>query len=791
MRYLSLFSGMEAAHIAWAPLGWTCAAVAEIDPNACALLRHRLPDVPNLGSVTDITDDAIAALGRIDVVIGGSPCFTAGHLVLARRGLVPIEDVRVGDEVWTHLSRWKPVTATMTRCAPTVMVNGQGHPNMRSTPDHPFFAMESGRSWNGNGYTRTLGEPRWVPASDMTAKRWATPLGIDSGDPVPDALLSESAAYLAGLYVGDGHIGRRPNRKSLSVILSVSDDKRATILPRLREGFGTVSDLPHTQSTWRLQLSRDTIARALLDSFGEHAASKTIPAWVFSAPQFWREAFLEGLIATDGSPIRNGYRVTTVSRALAVGVRLLAADLGFSTSLNFTVRPKTTVIQGRTVSQMDTWTVIFRRGNRASELRSNNHAWGLVRSVKPAGDAEVFDITVADDHSFVCDGLVVHNCQDLSVAGRRAGLAGARSGLFHEQLRIFHAARSLCGARWLVWENVPGAFSSNAGRDFAVVVGELAGCELDVPTDGWGNEGVALGDHGLVEWAVLDSQWFGVAQRRRRVFAVLDTGNWASRSPVLLERDSMRWDSAPRRETGKSVAGTLSARTQGGGGLGTDFECDGGLIPEVCPAITSKWAKGTGGPSGDECQNLIPEVAHTLPVVYPIQNATRGKDQNGLGVGGDVMFTLDQGSQHAIAFDCKASGMAGFGVGDIASTMRSMGHADSHQNGGGHLAVAFAQNQRDEVRQMEVAGALAAEPGAKQQTYLQQGMQVRRLTPRECERLQAAHDDWTLVPNAKGKPMADGPRYRMLGNSFTATVIRWIGRRIEAATAGAEMRKAA
>src|SRR5690606_15136189 len=91
------------------------------------------------------------------------------------------------------------------------------------------------------------------------------------------------------------------------------------------------------------------------------------------------------------------------------------------------------------------------------------------------------------------------------------------------------------------------------------------------------------------------------------------------------------------------------------------------------------------------------------------------------------------------------------------------------------VAVAFAQNQRDEVRTMDVAGALAAEPGTKQQTYLHTGMAVRRLTPRECERLQAAPDDWTLVPNDRGKPMADGPRYRMCGNSFTATVIRWIG----------------
>lgn len=390
-------------------------------------------------------------------------------------------------------------------------------------------------------------------------------------------------------------------------------------------------------------------------------------------------------------------------------------------------------------------------------------------------------------------------CQDLSVAGKRAGLAGARSSLFHEQLRIFNAAKSLCGARWLVWENVPGAFSSNKGRDFAVVVGALAGCELNVPRDGWGNEGVAVGDNGLVEWSVLDSQWFGVAQRRRRVFAVLDTGDWANRPPVLLESESLRGDSAPRREAWEGVTGTLSARTSGGGGLGTDFEVAGGLIPEIARCVTTGEGhrldgetctfvpevagslNNSGGHAypGTTLQDamaggfMIPEVAHTLradgfdasedgtgrgtPLVpcYAIQagalrtNPNSGPD--GVGVQADIAYTIEARAEvQCIAFDCKVSGQAGFGVGEIASTMRSMGHVDSHQNGGGHLAVAS-------------------------------GMQVRRLTPIECERLQGAEDGWTLVLNAKGKPMADGPRYKMLGNSFTVTVIRWIGQRIEIA----------
>lgn len=156
-------------------------------------------------------------------------------------------------------------------------------------------------------------------------------------------------------------------------------------------------------------------------------------------------------------------------------------------------------------------------------------------------------------------------CQDMSIAGKRKGLLNAdgtvtRSGLFFAAFNIFQWGRKHCGARFALWENVPGSYSSNQGRDFASVVEFMAGLDdVAVPVNGWGTEGCALGDNGLLEWSCLDAQWFGVAQRRRRVFAVLDTGNWASRPPILLERESMRGDSAPRRETGQDVAGTITA----------------------------------------------------------------------------------------------------------------------------------------------------------------------------------------------------------------------------------------
>ena len=414
-------------------------------------------------------------------------------------------------------------------------------------------------------------------------------------------------------------------------------------------------------------------------------------------------------------------------------------------------------------------------------------------------------------------------CQDLSVAGKRVGLAGERSGLFHHQLRIFHAARHLCGARFIVWENVPGAFSTHGGRDFAVVVGAMAGCELPVPADGWGTEGVALGEHGLVEWAVLDAQWFGVAQRRRRVFAVLDVGDWSARPPILLEPDRLRGDSAPSREAGegstagvikgaaigrqphngpqygdaiadgscytlttnevhavahslrgdsppsreagKDVAPTIAARTRGGGGLGTDFDCDGGLVVGVAHSLraegfdASEDGTGRGTPivpvafdttqitsaanysrpkAGDPCHPLA-AGAHAPAIAFMADDYKDGGYEE-CDTARPLTTSADRTrAAPVIAFSGKDYGAD---AGEVAPTLRGMGHDASHANGGGQVAVAFesrfARNGRGAPS--DVVPPLKAQSGETGKgdgaPLLATAMQVRRLTPVECCRLQ-------------------------------------------------------
>lgn len=306
-------------------------------------------------------------------------------------------------------------------------------------------------------------------------------------------------------------------------------------------------------------------------------------------------------------------------------------------------------------------------------------------------------------------------CQDLSVAGRRAGFDGKRSGLFFEAVRIIRELRPT----WAIWENVPGALSSNGGRDF--------GAALD-----------ALADAGAVDicWRVLDAQWFGVAQRRQRVFLVASFRSGTRAAQVLFEPTSCGGDSAPRRETGESVAASLTRGSASGSGVnapGRRREDDINLVP------VAFGGNNTSGP---------------IPVAAGL---------NAKGGSGRMDFATE-------------------------------------------TFIAFTQNTRDEVRYINgdgaISGALGAQEGMKQRTYVAQGipdvyptlsayeggalthippipvgMAVRRLTPTECERLMGFPDDWTAY-GADGKPISDSARYRMLGNSIVVPVAEWIGRRM-------------
>ena len=358
------------------------------------------------------------------------------------------------------------------------------------------------------------------------------------------------------------------------------------------------------------------------------------------------------------------------------------------------------------------------------------------------------DFTTIQDGDYDPINLLVGGtpCQSFSVAGLRKGLDDPRGNL----MLGFGALAERLRPTWLVWENVPGVLSANNGRDFGAFLGMLA--EL-----GYG-----------FAYRVLDAQFFGVAQRRKRVFVVGYLGDWRPAAAVLFERESLSGNPAPSREAQQEVTGTLSSRTSGGGGLGTDFECAGGLQPVDAFRMTA-----FGEYSGDGTASTTKAKGYkdaTDLVVHGTQDPCTGSQAFALG--------RNNGAENAVFVSLRGreGGATAELGGPIAGTLRA-------SSGGGDKphVMCFAQNTRDEVREMPYAGALSANPGMKQTSYARIGMAVRRLTPVECERLQGFPDNFTQIPyrNKTADNCPDGPRYKALGNSMAVPCIKWIGERIQ------------
>ena len=351
-------------------------------------------------------------------------------------------------------------------------------------------------------------------------------------------------------------------------------------------------------------------------------------------------------------------------------------------------------------------------------------------------------------------------CQSFSVAGLRRGMADERGNLALEYLRLADRLRP----RWLVWENVPGVLSSWSGPQPPSDLEEGAEWEANETSDfGCFLAGLSeLGYHGC--YRVLDAQYLGLAQRRARVFVVGYLGDWRRAAAVLFEPASLRGHPAPRREAGQNPSPTLSARTGAGGGLGTDHDLNGGLIARCLTAHPSR--------SDMETENF---VATTL----------RARDQS-RGVDSDCTDTLIAHTLRGEGFDASEDGTGrGTPLVAVAASLSAGSHPNSNAAG---------RRRDDDVNLVSfdlaqitsAANRTRAEPGLPASTLAKQSRMhaatrsaIRRLTPRECERLQGFPDDYTLVPYRK-RLAADGPRYQALGNSMATNVMAWIGKRIAA-----------
>lgn len=388
-----------------------------------------------------------------------------------------------------------------------------------------------------------------------------------------------------------------------------------------------------------------------------------------------------------------------------------------------------------------------------------------------AGDVEAPDVLVGGTP-----------CQAFSIAGLREGLSDDRGQLTLSYVELANAIDAKRRERGepesiIVWENVPGVLSSKDNA-FGCFLAGLAGesSELQPAGGKWTHAGCVSGPERVIAWRVLDAQFFGVAQRRRRVFVVASARKGFDPAAVLFELDSVRRDSAPRRETQKAVA-ALTARGVGTCGADDNQAQTGHLI-----------AFGGGNTAG-HIDVATACTAHGIRLDFDTEtfavHGTQDPDTNC-----ELAHTLgrNNGQENAcIAFSYKDNGADA--TSDLSPTIRAGNHDKSHANSGQPPAIAYAFKAGQGAKAGGIGYAeeqsptlTSASSGTNLAPAVMHGVAVRRLTPIECERLQGFPDNHTLI-GWRGKDAAecpDGPRYKAIGNSMAVPVMRWIGDRIAA-----------
>ena len=418
-------------------------------------------------------------------------------------------------------------------------------------------------------------------------------------------------------------------------------------------------------------------------------------------------------------------------------------------------------------------------------------------------------------------------CQDLSIAGKRAGLAGARSGLFMEQIRVINEMREhdkqlgregeLIRPRYMVWENVPGALSSNKGRDFAAVLEETIRIVepeapgIEVPAKGWPTWGGYRDVDGRwsVAWRVHDAQYWGVPQRRRRIALVADFGGDTAHE-ILFERAGVSGDLKPRGEAGEEASGGFgtgadcaipindkatryagggSSRNHDGSGNGLGIGKDGDPSPTitagdrhiVCAAFKAgQGAKANGICYAEECAPTLGAVSsgtNQCPSVLIFDRAQITSPTNRSTVGPDKPCPTLHAFGEVPAVCYQMQGFGDYREGDVASSCKQRDYKDRTD-----LVVVLDGECNSYTEQY---GTLRAHTSGGSEEMVMSRCVVRRLTPLECERLQGFPDGWTDIGDytdstGKKRKTSDSARYKAIGNSIALPFWRWMFGRMAA-----------
>jgi DNA (cytosine-5)-methyltransferase 1 len=540
-KAISLFSGCGGDTLGLERAGFKVVAFNEFKKSAIDTHMLNFPESVLLtaptGSSADITKvpDSVfeAHRGTIDIVFAGFPCFVAGTQVLTSVGYKSIEDVTLADTLLTHTGTFQSIVNLQKKLYSDdlYVMNIKYHPNdIVCTKEHPFYVRERRQLWNNTlrKYDITFGEPKWKNAADLTANDYFG-MVINSRENIPEFVFEKKLNsfkkvrtilslddpdmwYMMGYFVGDGWIEDTPKLTGAptnKIRFAINNKDEATVLPRIQRIL-PITDKKCDTGRCRKFGCADATWHKILKQFGKYSHGKIIPEWIQDAPKHFIQEFINGYMAADGNIYSNGRgsRITTVSYNLALGLQRLYLKLGHIASVNKSVRPPTHEIQGRTISQRDTYTVelILEKKRAVSSFIDNNYVWFASQSITKKSTEEptpVYNFEVQTDNSYIVENTIVHNCQGFSSAGKRKA-ADPRNQMYLQFVRAVKAVKPA----FFIGENVTGLVSMKSGpkEDDPLVLNLIKKAFADIGYD--------------LTHEVLEATDFGVPQKRKRIVLV-------------------------------------------------------------------------------------------------------------------------------------------------------------------------------------------------------------------------------------------------------------------------------
>lgn len=538
LKIIELFSGYGSQKLALNKLGFDVySEIAEFDKYASQAYMQLHGETKNYGDIYTIDE---TKLPYFDMITYSTPCFTEDSLVLTeKRGFQKIIDIQIGEKVITHDGNYKTVENVINNGKKkTVKIYGMGIDEIHTTPNHLFYVREKSHVWNNKtrSYTRVFSEPVWKQADSLKRTDYMG-IPINKKSEIPewngitfvwsdgrkDRYKNQLSQYmnnkdfwwLIGRYIADGWF-----RNNGGIIIGCGKKKFVEMKEKC-DSIGLNYNILEERTVIKFYYQLKEL-ELFVQSFGKYAYGKKIPSFVMDLPVDLLNSFLNGYMSGDGCFTNGRFKATSVSRELIYGLaQCIAKVYKQPYSIYKTERPKTTVIEGRTVNQKDTYELCFKKEKRPQDkaFYEDGFIWFPVTKVEEDEIETVYDLTVEENHSFTVQGVIVHNCQDFSVAGKGKGGdkgSGTRSSLLWECERIIKAVKP----KYLLMENVKNILSDKHRHNFNEWFKVL--------------EGMGYTNY----YKVLNAKDYGIPQNRERIFCVsiLGGGQYLFPNPIPLEK---------------------------------------------------------------------------------------------------------------------------------------------------------------------------------------------------------------------------------------------------------------